>query len=42
MLENQTYFVISAASPIGKQLIGLTEDAIFTFNEKSYKIKQVS
>ncbi len=42
MLENQTYFVISAASPIGKQLIGLTEDTIFTFNEKSYKIKQVS
>ncbi len=36
--DNQTYFAISAASPIGKQLIGLKSGSEFSFNGRNYTI----
>ena len=39
-LAGQTYFAISAASPIGKMLIGKAIGDQFDFNGKTYLIKQ--
>ncbi len=40
-MENSTYFVISTAAPIAQQLIGLTKNNSFTFNDKKYNIVEV-
>lgn len=41
-LEGKTYFAVSAASPIGKLLIGKTIDEKFDFNGKAYLIEHIS
>nr|WP_293299567.1 3-oxoacyl-ACP synthase [Pedobacter sp. UBA4863] len=40
-LEGKTYFAISAASPIGKLLLGKVIGEQFSFNGKTYLIEQV-
>lgn len=40
-LEGKTYFAISAASPIGKLLIGKEVGEKFDFNGKNYLIKEI-
>ena len=40
-LDNQKYFVISSASPIGAQLIKQKAGAKFSFNGKNYEIKNI-
>ena len=40
-LAEKTYFAISAASPIGKLLIGKTVGSDFSFNGKTYLIQQL-
>jgi len=40
-LEGKTYFAISAASPIGKLLIGKTVGSDFSFNGKTYLIQRL-
>ncbi|SOD14611.1 3-oxoacyl-ACP synthase [Pedobacter xixiisoli] len=42
LLEGKTYFAISAASPIGKLLVGKTAGAQFDFNGKAYQIEDIS
>lgn len=41
-LNNQTYFAVSAASPIGKLLIGKAKGEAFDFNGKKYTIDSIS
>lgn len=41
-LAGQTYFAISAASPIGKMLIGKASGEQFDFNGKTYLIKEIT
>lgn len=41
-INSETYFIISAVSPIGKQLIGLSKNDSFSFNGRSYLIKTVN
>ena len=41
-LAGQTYFAISAASPIGKMLIGKAIGEQFDFNGKTYLIKEIT
>lgn len=41
-LAEKTYFAISAASPIGKLLIGKATGAHFDFNGKAYQIIDIS
>ena len=41
-LEGKTYFAVSAASPIGKLLIGKTIGEKFDFNGKAYLIEHIS
>lgn len=41
-LEGKTHFAISAASPIGKLLIGKEVGEKFDFNGKNYLIKEIS
>ncbi|WP_113639402.1 3-oxoacyl-ACP synthase [Nubsella zeaxanthinifaciens] len=41
-LNNQPYFAVSAASPIGKLLIGKAKGEAFDFNGKKYKIDSIS
>ncbi len=40
-LEGKTYFAISAASPIGKLLIGKATGDQFSFNGKNYQVNQI-
>lgn len=40
-LNNQTYFAISAASPIGKLLVGKAKGETFEFNVKTYTIANI-
>jgi len=40
-LDNQKYFVISSASPIGAKLMQQKVGAKFSFNGKSYEIKAI-
>lgn len=40
-VENETYFAISPATPIGSKLIGLKPGATFQFNNKSYHIEKI-
>lgn len=40
-LEGKTYFAISAASPIGKLLIGKAAGEQFDFNGKTYLVEQI-
>ncbi len=40
-IDGKSYFAISAASPIGKKLMGLTKGASFDFNGKEYKIHEI-
>ena len=40
-LDGQKYFVISAASPIGAQLMKQKTGAKFSFNGKAYEIKAI-
>lgn len=40
-LEGKTYFAISAASPIGKSLIGKTVGEEFVFNGRAYSVMEV-
>ena len=40
-INNDDYFVISSASPIGKLLIGLSINSEFTFNGRKYIIEEV-
>ena len=40
-LENQDFFVISSASPIGQLLINKKEGASFTLNGRAYTISKV-
>lgn len=42
VLHNNTYFAVSAASPLGSKLIGLRKGAVFQFNGKNYTILHVS
>jgi transcription elongation GreA/GreB family factor len=41
VIEDETYFAISAASPIGQKLMGLRVDASFTFNKKEFCITHI-
>ena len=41
-LNHQNYYAISIVSPIAKQLIGLKENDVFTFNKKTYTITHIS
>jgi len=41
-LNNETYFAISAVSPIGKLLLGKQKGDKFDFNGKKYAIKEVA
>jgi hypothetical protein len=38
-LEGETYFAISAASPVGKLMTGKKVNELFSFNQKEYQIK---
>jgi transcription elongation GreA/GreB family factor len=40
-IDGKSYFAISAASPIGKKLLGMTTDASFDFNGKEFKIHEI-
>jgi hypothetical protein len=40
-LEGQTYFAISAASPVGKLMTGKKVSEVFSFNQKEYQIKAI-
>ena len=40
--NNQTYFAVSSASPIGKLFAGLSTGNELSFNNRSYKIEQIS
>ncbi|HEY8401261.1 MAG TPA: 3-oxoacyl-ACP synthase [Cytophagaceae bacterium] len=40
-LDDKTYFVISPATPIGTQLLGLKKGDSFTFNNKSISILSI-
>lgn len=40
-LEAETFFAISAASPVGKLMMGKKSGETFSFNQKEYKIKAV-
>jgi len=40
-VDDQNYFAISLASPIGQKMNGLTTSDEFNLNGKSYQIKQV-
>ena len=40
-IDKTAYFVISSASPIGKNLIGLKPNDNFTFNGKNYIIEGI-
>jgi len=40
-VDNVSYFSISPASPIGSKLMGLKEGAQFSFNTKTYLIRNV-
>lgn len=40
-IEDQVYFAISAASPIGLKLIGLKSKDQFSFNNKTYQIQEI-
>lgn len=39
--DGQTYYIISAASPIGKAFSGHKEKDIVTFNGKKYRIEKI-
>lgn len=41
-LNNETYFAISAVSPIGKLLLGKQKGDKFDFNGRKYSIKKVA
>jgi hypothetical protein len=41
IFEDTVYFAISAASPIGKLLLGSSENSTFSFNEMSYKVQKI-
>ncbi|HWW38738.1 3-oxoacyl-ACP synthase [Pedobacter sp.] len=40
-LEGETYFAISAASPVGKLMTGKKVNELFSFNQKEYQIKAI-
>jgi transcription elongation GreA/GreB family factor len=40
-LDNETYFAVSAASPIGQKLMGLKTGDAFSLNGKNYKVESV-
>ena len=39
--NGQTYFAISAATPIGSKLVGLKQGDSFSFNGKDYKVNKI-
>ncbi len=41
LIDGKTYFAISAASPMGQKLTGLSVETSFTFNKKEFLITQV-
>lgn len=41
-VEGKPYFVLSAASPIGQQMLGLKAGGSFTFNGRNFQVKAVS
>jgi transcription elongation GreA/GreB family factor len=41
VVEDKPYFAISVKSPIGIKLLGLKADESFSFNNKTYMVKQV-
>jgi transcription elongation GreA/GreB family factor len=41
-LDNNDYYIISAASPIGTQLKGLKKGDSFSFNSRQYTVKDVT
>ncbi len=41
VINDKTYFAISAASPIGQKLMGLSVETSFTFNKKEYLLTQI-
>lgn len=41
IIDGETYFAISPASPIGQKLMGLRPQDTFIFNQKPYIIKEV-
>lgn len=40
-IQQKSYFAISPASPIGKQIMGLKTSAAFTFNGKQFEVLEV-
>ncbi|WP_316833403.1 3-oxoacyl-ACP synthase [Pedobacter nutrimenti] len=40
-LEGETYFAISAASPVGKLMTGKKVNELFSFNQKEYQIEAI-
>lgn len=40
-VNNESFFAVSTASPIGVQLMGLGVKASFTFNNKPYEIQSI-
>lgn len=40
-LDGETYFAISAASPVGKLMTGKKVNELFSFNQKEYQIKAI-
>lgn len=41
VVENKTYFAVSAASPIGKLLLGASEKTSFSFNGTHYMVQKI-
>jgi len=42
IIDSETYFIISPASPIGQKLIGLRAQKDFIFNKKEYLVLKIS
>jgi hypothetical protein len=41
VVENRIYFAVSVASPIGKLLLGTSENKVFSFSGVSYKVQEI-
>ena len=41
VVENRIYFAVSAASPIGKLLLGASEKKVFSFNGIPYTVQEI-
>ena len=41
VINGETYFIVSPASPIGQKLMGLSREKAFSFNKKEYLVLQI-